>query len=142
MINFRNILIAAVVALSAAQSFAQSSDQHGLKWETLLNLDGKYLQDKVSTKTLAAPLKSLFGGKYSEFMDSIKVQTPMEIENGLLIVQGMAPHSGGEYASLAFFSMSGSVLGIIRKDKDLLYFGDKKILENPMAKEVLQSFKK
>ena len=105
-----------------------------------MKLDGKYLQDKAATSILSPPLKRLLGTRYSEFNDSIKVQTPMEIENGLLIVKGMMPHSGGDYASLALFAMNGTVLAVIKKGKNLEYFGNKNILQNPMAKETLKEF--
>jgi len=139
----RRVATTALIALSVGLSPVYATEgQHGLPWDTLLQLDGKYLQEKNPTATLTPSLKKALGGKYSEFMSSIKVQNPMEVENGLLIVRGMMPHSGGDFASLAFFAMDGKILAIIKKDKQLEYFGDKSVLNNPMAKETIQDFTK
>ena len=106
----RRLATIALIVLSSSLCGAHAADaQHELKWDSLMKLDGKYLQDKAATTMLTPSLKKLLGGKYPEFMGSIKVQTPMEIENGLLIVRGMMPHSGGDRASLAFFSMSSEM---------------------------------
>ena len=141
--NTRRHVVFAIFSTACIPAFSQTNEpasfNHGIKWDSLMKLDGKYLQDKAATAMLSPSLKKLLGTRFNEFMDSIKVQTPMEVENGLLLVKGMAPHSGGDYASLAMFGMKGTVLAVIKKESNLEYFGDKQILQNPMAKEAIKS---
>lgn len=124
---------------SIAAETQEGIASHGIAWEKLMNVDGKYLQDKQPTSLLTPSLKKLLGSRYAEFMGSIKVQSPMEIDNGVLIATGMMPHSGGDFSAIAFFGMNGELLAVLKSEKKVEYFGSKSLLDNPVVKGAIKT---
>lgn len=119
---------------------SQKDFEHNISWKSLSELNGNYLQDKYTSSILLPSLKKLLGNRYKEFMESIATQPPIEIENGVLIVSGMFPHSGGDWASIAYFDSDNKLLAVLKKDKKLEYFGSEKLLMNPTIKDSLNEF--
>lgn len=111
-----------------------SAGSHGIRWQSLMQFNGKYLQDDERAKAqLTPPLHKLLGSRYPEFMGSITTESPMEVDNGVLIVRGMMPHSGGDYAAAVYFGMDGALLAVLKSQKKIEYFGNKKFASNPVV---------
>jgi hypothetical protein len=134
------VCTALVAVLFSAQVIAQEVFKHGIPWDTLLTLDGKYPSDTSPEAVLDPPLRKLLKDKYKEFSDYYQVQTPMEINNEVLLSTAMARHSGGDFASFAVFGMNGGLLVVIKRDRELEYIGDKSLLENPVVVEYLKFY--
>jgi hypothetical protein len=144
--NRKSISIIGCAALVAVffsvQVIAQEIFKHGIPWDILITLDGKYPSDKSSETVLDPPLRKLLKDKYKEFSDYYQVQTPMEIDHEVLLSTAMARHSGGDFASFAVFGMNGGLLVVIKRNRELEYIGDKSLLENPAVVEYLKFYDK
>ncbi|MDR3300060.1 MAG: hypothetical protein LBU43_08720 [Candidatus Accumulibacter sp.] len=142
--NRKSISIMGCVVLAAVffsvQVVAQEIFKHGISWDILLTLDGKYPSDKPSETVLDPPLRKLLKDKYKEFSDYYQVQTPMEIDREVLLSTAMARHSGGDFASFAIFGMNGDLLVVIKRNSQLEYIGDKSLLENPAVVKYLKFY--
>ncbi|MCP5126897.1 MAG: hypothetical protein H6973_15015 [Gammaproteobacteria bacterium] len=125
------------------QPVAQKSNNgHGIPWATLVQQKGKVLYDKSeywseddemnAAAILKPSLQKLLGAKYSDFMNNMETQAPIEIKNDVLIVLGSIPHANG-HAGAAFYSKQGGLLAVFRSEQKLEYFGDKQLLENPVV---------
>ncbi|MDR3220586.1 MAG: hypothetical protein LBU46_01065 [Candidatus Accumulibacter sp.] len=134
------ICMTLAAVLFSAQVMAQEMFKHGISWDILMTLDGKYPSDEASAAVLDPPLRELLKDKYQEFSDYYQVQTPMEIDNEVLLSTAMASHSGGDFASFALFGMNGDLLAVIKRNSELEYIGSKLLLENPAVVKYLKFY--
>lgn len=145
---FTRALLAALLALTAA-SFthaappaAAAAAQHGQAWSSLAALKGKYFADKPASRVLVPVLKKLLGKEYAAFDNANGVQSPLALQQGVLLGYGMQPHSGGDVATVYALAESGGVLVLIKQEGGKLrQFGDDSLLTHPAVQKALAELK-
>ena len=144
---FTRALLAALLALTAASFIhaappAAAAAQHGQAWGSLAALKGKYFADKPASRVLAPVLKKLLGKEYAAFDDANGVQSPLTLQQGVLLGYGMQPHSGGDVATVYALAESGGVLVVIKQEGGKLrQFGDDSLLTHPAVQKALAELK-
>lgn len=141
---FIRALLAALLALTAA-SFthaappaAAAAAQHGQAWDSLAALKGKYFADKPASRMLVPVLKKLLGKHYAAFDDANGVQSPLALQQGVLLGYGMQPHSGGDVATVYALAENGGVLVLIKQEGGKVrQFGDDSLLAHPAVQKAM-----
>lgn len=146
---FARPLLAALLTLAAA-SFSHAAPpaaatpvaQHGQAWASLAALKGKYFADKPASRVLLPVLKKLLSKDYAAFDDANGVQTPLALQQGVLLGYGMQPHSGGDVATVYALAESGGVLVVIKQEGGKYrQFGDASLLGHPAVQKALAELK-
>ncbi|MDJ1480689.1 hypothetical protein QNI16_09355 [Cytophagaceae bacterium YF14B1] len=98
-------------------SASTQSDKASLSFLTELN--GKYPHNikLLDNEVLKPRLQKLLGSQYDYMVSIWEVETPIEIENGLLYTSAMQAHSGGDPGAVLMADVTKNVLYVaIRQD--------------------------